>query len=162
LYPEHAAELFSGVPVGTPVRIINQPVSVGDRGDLLYLSVARPVEDYPSQGSLLKQAVDALIRYKNQQNAPKIDWHRVQEVVDARLFMPVAVSIEAPSLDQVIASIKPEKYDFEPYGIEANSGALPELLRQTGAVDQESAVPEGPDNFMNLDYSPAEKPWPID
>lgn len=121
LYPEHAAYLFPAVPVGTPVRIINQPVMVGERNNLLYLSVFEPVGDYPDdQGSLIAQAMDAVALY----GAP-VDWDRVEQVVAARRFVPIPVSVGAPSLDDIIASIKPEKYDFEPYGVEANQGLPP-------------------------------------
>jgi len=122
LYPEHAAALFSEVAVGTPVRIINQPVMVGDRGGLPYLGVFEPVDGYPAdQFSLLAQAMDALTLY----DAP-VDWQRVEQVVAARRMVPIPVSVGAPSLDDLLASIEPETYDFEPYGIEANQGMPPD------------------------------------
>jgi L,D-transpeptidase ErfK/SrfK len=125
LYPEHAAYLFPEVPVGTPVRTINQPVMVGNRGDLLYLSVFEPVDGYPEdQGSLLTQAMDALALY----DAP-VDWKRVEQVVDTKRIVPIPVSVGAPSLDEILALITPEKYAFEPYGIEANDAMPPDLPR---------------------------------
>jgi L,D-transpeptidase ErfK/SrfK len=125
LYPEHAADLFQQLPVGTPVRFINQPVMAGIRGDLLYLGVHEPVDEYPgNQGSLLVQAMDALARY----DAP-VDWKRVERVVDAKRIVPIPVSVGAPSLDDLIALIKPERYEFEPYGIEANDAMPPDVPR---------------------------------
>jgi len=122
LYPEHSAILFEAVPVGTPVRFINQPVLAGARDDLLYLSVFEPVEGYPGdQTSPIEQAMNALALY----DAP-VDWDRGEQAVDARRMVPIPVSVGAPSLDDLIASIKPEKYDFEPYGIDANQGLPPE------------------------------------
>jgi L,D-transpeptidase ErfK/SrfK len=126
LYPEDAAYLFPAVPVGTPVRIINQPVMVGERDGLLYLSVSEPVDAYPDDvDSLLLRAIDALALYKAQQDSAELDWDRVREAVHARRIVPIPISVGAPSLDDIIASIKPEKYDFEPYGIEANEGLPP-------------------------------------
>jgi len=125
LYPEHAATLFSEVSIGTPVRIINQPVMVGDRDNLLYLSVSEPVDGYSDdRGSLLTQTMDALALY----DAP-IDWQRVEQLVDARRIVPIPVSVGAPSFDDLIALIKPEKYEFEPYGIEANDAMPPDMPR---------------------------------
>jgi len=125
LYPEHAATLFSEVSIGTPVRIINQPVMVGNRDGLLYLSVFEPVDGYPDdQGSLLEQAMDALTLY----DAP-IDWNRVEQAVDAKRIVPTPVSVGAPSLDDILALIRPEKYEFEPYGIEANDAMPPDVPR---------------------------------
>ena len=125
LYPEHAAYLFPEVPVGTPVRIINQPVMAGNRDDQLYLSVFEPVDGYPdNQGSLLAQAMDALALH----DAP-VDWQRVERAVDIKGIVPTPVSVGAPSLDDLMALIKPEKYDFEPYGIEANDAMPPDVPR---------------------------------
>ena len=125
LYPENAAYLFPRVPAGTPVRIINEPVSVGYRGQLPYLSVSSPVGEYPGdQDSLLMRTIDAVSRSRNL-NWPTIDWDRVRQVVDARRIMPIPVSVGAPGLDEIIASIKPARYAWEPYGIEANDAAPP-------------------------------------
>src|SRR5512139_1258187 len=125
LYPEDAAALFPDLPIGTTVRIINQPVLVGARGSQLYLSVSEPADAYPDDvDSLLLRAVDAVALYTEQTPA-EIDWDRVREAVAAKRFVPIPVSVGAPSLDDIIASIKPEKYNFEPYGIEANQGIPP-------------------------------------
>ncbi len=130
LYPENAAYLFPEVPIGTPVRFINQPVMVGERKGLLYLSVSEPVNSYPDDvDSLLLRTIDAVALYQERRKTPKIDWDRVQEAVAARRFFPVPVSVGAPSLDEIIASIKPQPYDFEPYGVEANQGIPPEESR---------------------------------
>jgi L,D-transpeptidase ErfK/SrfK len=107
------------------VRIINQPVMVGDRDNRIYLSVYEPLGEYPGdQDKLLEQAMYALTLY-----AAPIDWNRVEQVVNARQLVPTPVSVGAPSLDDIIASIKPEKYAFEPYGIEANDAMPPDVPR---------------------------------
>lgn len=126
LYPENAAYLFDHLPVGTPVRIINQPVSVGYRNHQLYLGVSTPVGEYPGdQDSLLMRAIDEVSRTRSQE-WPNIDWDRVRQTVNARRVMPVPVSVGTPDLDDLIASIKPQKYDVAPYGIEANDAAPPD------------------------------------
>lgn len=130
MYPEHSAELFSLVPVDTPVRIVNQAVLAGSRGSELYLSVFDPVEDYPGgEESLVKQATDALMRYDRPPDAAEIDGDRLRKAVMARRFMPEPVSVGAPALERIIASIKPEPYAYEPYGVDANNAALPKASR---------------------------------
>jgi len=125
LYPENAAYLFPHVPTGTPVRIINQPVMVGYRNHQLYIGVSTPVGEYPGdRDSLLMRTIDEVSLTRNRE-WPTIDWDRVRQAVNARRIMPIPVSIDAPDVDQLIASIKPETYDFEPYGIEANDAAPP-------------------------------------
>jgi L,D-transpeptidase ErfK/SrfK len=127
LYPEDAAGLFAAVPVGTPVRIINQPVLVGERDGQLLLGVSEPADAYPDDvDSLLLRAIDAVAQYKARQKAvPEIDWDRVREAVAARRHLPVPVSAGAPGLDDIVASIEPQHHDFEPYGVEANQGLPP-------------------------------------
>ncbi|GAB4222980.1 MAG: L,D-transpeptidase family protein [Gammaproteobacteria bacterium] len=45
MFPEHIAELFAQVPVGTPVHIINQPYKVGWYGDEMYVESHPPFND---------------------------------------------------------------------------------------------------------------------
>ena len=142
LYPENAADLFSQLPVGTPLRIINQPVSAGSRDGQLFLGVAEPVEDYSDSGStLFQQAIESLQPYAVQQKGPGWDLDRVQLAVESRQFVPVPVGVDTPSLEQITASISPERYDFEPYGIEANNGVTPESPRPSGASDRADEKP---------------------
>jgi L,D-transpeptidase ErfK/SrfK len=49
LYPESIANLIRRVPVGTPVRIVDEPVRAGWRDDRLYVEVD-PAGDGPSSG----------------------------------------------------------------------------------------------------------------
>jgi len=45
LYPEDIEALFNKVPVGTPVRLINQPFKAGWLAGILYLQVFPPLEE---------------------------------------------------------------------------------------------------------------------
>lgn len=132
LYPENAAYLFPRVPVGTPVRIIDQPFLVGERAHVLYLSASKPVTEYPDdQESLQNRAVEAVIRYEKQHEGPlpEVDWNRLQQGAEAGRIIPIPVSVGAPTIDDIIVSIKPEKYEYEPYGIDANDAAPPTTTR---------------------------------
>lgn len=128
LYPEDADALFRSLPVGTPVRIINAPVLVGERDGVLYLSVSEPTDAYPEDvDSLLLRAIDALAQYREQHGEiPEIDWDRVRQAVAAKSFLPTPVSIGAPSLADIVASIPAQPVEFEPYGVEANQGLPPQ------------------------------------
>ncbi len=53
MYPEDIAKLYPLVNVGTPVRLVNQPVKLGWIGDDLYMEVHQPLdEDRMSYGEL--------------------------------------------------------------------------------------------------------------
>lgn len=45
LYPEDIEALFEKVPVGTPVRLVNQPFKVGWLAGILYLQIFQPLEE---------------------------------------------------------------------------------------------------------------------
>jgi L,D-transpeptidase ErfK/SrfK len=127
LYPENAAYLFPSVPVGTPVRIINQPFLVGERNHALYLSVSRPVDEQGIQKSLPDRATEAVILYMVQYEGPlpKVDWNRIKHIAETQNLIPTPISAGAPTIEQIVASIAPEEYKYAPYGIDANSAAAP-------------------------------------
>ena len=58
MYPEDIPRLYAAVPVGTPVRVVNQPQLFGWRGDTLYFQ-AYPVleDDRRDHDALLDQAL---------------------------------------------------------------------------------------------------------
>ncbi|MBX3617399.1 L,D-transpeptidase family protein [Nitrosomonas sp.] len=61
MYPEDIVGIFNNVPVGTPVRVVNQPRLLGWRGEDLYLQ-AYPVleDDKRDHGQLLKKSLRAV------------------------------------------------------------------------------------------------------
>jgi L,D-transpeptidase ErfK/SrfK len=58
MYPEDIVGIFNNVPVGTPVRVVNQPRLLGWRGDDLYLQAYPALEDDKrDHGQLLKKSL---------------------------------------------------------------------------------------------------------
>ena len=57
MLPEDIEHLFSQLPVGTPVNIVNQPVKAGWYGGKLYLEVHPPLEEYPGDRGAVVEAV---------------------------------------------------------------------------------------------------------
>jgi L,D-transpeptidase ErfK/SrfK len=129
LYPEDAAELFPMVRRGTPVRIINNPVTAGRRHGKLYVAVFEPVADYPHAESLPTRAVAALVPYLPHRADPllssAIDLQRVQAAVTRRSGIPTPVSSGVPPLDRMLAEIRAQPYTLPPYGAAANTGVAP-------------------------------------
>ncbi len=91
LYPEDIATLFQQIPVGTKVRIINQPYKAGWSGGQLYVEVHPPLaEQFLAEGfnlTALRQAVDGALAG----HPATVDWERVKEVALEHLGIPVAV-----------------------------------------------------------------------
>ncbi len=91
LYPEDIAKLFPQVPVGTKVRIINQPYKAGWRGEKLYVEVHPPLaEQFFAEGfnlTTLRLTVDAALAGRS----AAVDWERVKEVALEHKGVPVPV-----------------------------------------------------------------------
>ena len=81
LYPEHIERLFRTVPVGTPVRIVNQRYKAGWHNGALYFEVHPPLEGPHSEAERGKTPmVEALTSAtKTVPNYP-IGWDRVDEL----------------------------------------------------------------------------------
>lgn len=92
MYPEDIVSMFSQVPNNTPVRIINQPVKVGWRGDELYLEVHAPLEEdvelARSLGEIAFDRVHAAIGSR----AVSLDTRELREAAARRDGIPTVVA----------------------------------------------------------------------
>lgn len=92
LYPEDISRLFHDVPVGTPVRIINQPYKAGWYHGVLYFEAHPPLEeDRTAMRDNLTPAVGVVLA-ATRQRAARIDWDKVTRAAVAARGIPVAVS----------------------------------------------------------------------
>jgi L,D-transpeptidase ErfK/SrfK len=95
LYPEDIAILYDSVPLGTPVRVVNQPVVLGWSGDTLYAESYGVLED-DRRG---EHAVPRMPKGKSigalwqriKAHQPEIDWDRVRDVATQARGIPVPV-----------------------------------------------------------------------
>jgi L,D-transpeptidase ErfK/SrfK len=129
LYPEDAAYLFARLRVGTPVRIVNDPLAVGARKGRLYLSASPPVADYPGAPDFLTRAVLAVVQYEGAHGGvhDPVDWNRVLHAAQAKRYAPAPLSPPANPLDVALAPQAETAYRFAPYGVDANDAAVPAL-----------------------------------
>lgn len=91
MYPKDIESLFLQLPVGTPVRIVNQPYKIGRLKGTLYLE-AHPhlAEDQSAREDQYSKVVNLLIAAVGQ--APsEIDWNQIRTVIGARNGLPVVV-----------------------------------------------------------------------
>ena len=98
LYPADIERLFREVGVGTPVRVVDQPVAAGWSGDALYVEVypsksqteqidtERPITPDPARG------VRAVVTAAAGPDAGAVDWAAVNEAAWQRTGMPVRVA----------------------------------------------------------------------
>ena len=91
LYPEDIQRLFNEVPVGTPVRIVNQPYKAGWSRGVLYLETHPLLEENKAYDNNLTPAIRTVITATRTRSA-RVNWERVtRNAIEARGF-PQAIS----------------------------------------------------------------------
>ena len=87
-------ELAKIAPVGTPVRIINEPYKFGVRDGKIYLEAHAPLDDHgePSVVDKHTQVINALLKRDDLKDDTRLDWDAVREVVAAEDGLPVEIA----------------------------------------------------------------------
>ncbi|BCL76335.1 hypothetical protein JHS3_20710 [Jeongeupia sp. HS-3] len=127
LYPEDAAELFAQLKIGTPFRVINQPVLVGDAEGKTWMSSFDPVAEYPGEPTPAEWA-ERLLDQRTLDAAlagQPFDPERKQRLLDAPTALPVALNDSSVDPGAVLSAMPAEAYDLPPYGAGANDASLP-------------------------------------
>jgi L,D-transpeptidase ErfK/SrfK len=92
MLPEDIARLFERVAVGTPVRIVDQPVKAGWLDGVLHVEVHPPLEeDTTRQADLFRHTLE-LVYARLTERPAVLDAAALRDAVDARHGIPVAVS----------------------------------------------------------------------
>jgi L,D-transpeptidase ErfK/SrfK len=111
LYPEDILQLYDLVPVGTPVRVVNQPFVFGwHRGDL-YLQAFGSLEGDRRDGQtatreLLERAMGPDIQKQLQERNEQVRWDLVLELARDPQGIPVAITDSNAGLGQVLANAR--------------------------------------------------------
>ncbi|MBV8783402.1 MAG: L,D-transpeptidase family protein [Gammaproteobacteria bacterium] len=150
LYPEDIAQFFDMVPIGTQVRVVNQPVLFGWRDGRLYLQPYDVLEDDARDWKKAqKKLLTTSLASRLQQHHAQVDWDRVSALTRDPLGLVVpldseggaeAVIAAAPRVQNVLAqgsswdgrsdlpmdeaSFKQMLSEIEP-GTEAEGGGTP-------------------------------------
>ena len=93
------------VPVGTSVRIINEPYKFGIRGGKIYLEAHTPLDDNgePSIVDKHTQVINALLQREDLKDDARLDWEVVREVVAAEDGLPVEIAAPREQVASVVA-----------------------------------------------------------
>jgi L,D-transpeptidase ErfK/SrfK len=113
LYPEDIARLFAEVPVGTRVRIINEPYAVGFRDGQLYLDAHKPLEEDDLTWGKRFAALERALEAKAGGGSIAVDWRRARKVAEGARGIPVSISAGGPDLEGVLAAAP--RVPSEPY-----------------------------------------------
>jgi L,D-transpeptidase ErfK/SrfK len=91
MYPEDIERLFKEVPVGTPVRIVNQPHKAGWLGGVLYLETNPLLEEDMAEEDNLTPAVRAVVD-ATRTRPVRVVWDRVMRHATEARGIPLAIS----------------------------------------------------------------------
>jgi L,D-transpeptidase ErfK/SrfK len=78
LYPEDIERVFHSVPVGTPVRLVNEPFKLGLSNGRLYLEVHPPLEEDRKKFETRFAQVVQLISRRYGNHAVSLDWQSLR------------------------------------------------------------------------------------
>jgi L,D-transpeptidase ErfK/SrfK len=103
LYPEDIARLFPEVPVGTPIRIINEPYQAGWRNGELYLEVHQPLAEDAKRWNGSLKPLEQVVAKKAPASPDKVNWERAGIIAREARGIPVPVTYGSPDLDELVA-----------------------------------------------------------
>ncbi|WP_286784977.1 MULTISPECIES: L,D-transpeptidase family protein [Pseudomonas] len=91
---QNVLELAKMAPVGTPVRIINEPYKFGVSGGKIYLEAHQPLNDHgdPSHVDKHTAVINTLLQRQDIAANQQMDWEIVREVVAAEDGLPIEVA----------------------------------------------------------------------
>jgi L,D-transpeptidase ErfK/SrfK len=110
LFPEDIAQLYDMVPVGTQVRVVNQPFVFGWHDGQLYMQAFDVLEDdtrdwKKAPKKLLSKALATNIQKQLKAHDEQVNWDEVSTLSHDPRGVPVPISLADGSLDQVLASV---------------------------------------------------------
>jgi L,D-transpeptidase ErfK/SrfK len=92
LYPEDIARLFPRVPVGTQVRIINEPYLAGWRDGQLYLEAHEPLAEDAKRWNGSLKAMEQAVARKTADGSVEISWDKARTVAREARGIPVPIA----------------------------------------------------------------------
>ncbi|UVJ42425.1 L,D-transpeptidase family protein [Pseudomonas sp. LS1212] len=107
MFNNNVLELAGMAPVGTPVRIINDPYKFGLSAGKVYLEAHTPLDDKgdPSVVDKHTAVINALLKRADLNNNLRMNWDTVRDVVAAEDGMPIEIAI--PSQAPMVTSVPP-------------------------------------------------------
>jgi L,D-transpeptidase ErfK/SrfK len=109
LYPEDIEEFFNMVPVGTQVRVVNQPFVFGWRDGELYMQPFDVLEDdardwTKAQKKLLTRSFAARLRQQVHGHHEQVDWSVVANLARSPRGVPVPITGSGATVEEILAA----------------------------------------------------------
>ncbi|WP_432823544.1 L,D-transpeptidase [Trichloromonas sp.] len=90
LYAQDIQDLFSRAAIGTPLQIINNPIKVGRKNDILFLEVHRDLQENDDE---LKKEIVRQARVLNWSGT--LDWDGIERILKENRGIPFPISFAA-------------------------------------------------------------------
>ncbi|TLZ10164.1 MAG: LysM peptidoglycan-binding domain-containing protein [Gammaproteobacteria bacterium] len=109
LYPEDIEQFYDLVPIGTQVRVVNQPFVFGWRDAQLYMQPFDVLEDdtrdwAKAQRKLLSSSLAARLQRELQAQKERVDWSLIASLASNPRGVPVPITDSAATMEQVLAA----------------------------------------------------------
>lgn len=110
MYPAHIEALYSQVPVGTSVTVVDQPLKLGWNRGNIYLEIhpsGVEIDELEETGKFVARPIPGLsdvVREFGREKTPHVDWPTVDLVNSHRRGVPVRITFD----DRAMASHLPE------------------------------------------------------
>src|ERR1700683_923306 len=108
LYPEDIEQFFTMVPIGTEVRVVNQPFVFGWHEGQLYMQPFDVLEDDTREWAkaprkLLSRSLATTLQQQLNMQHQQINWAEVSELTHGPRGVPVPVTVSGAPLEQLRA-----------------------------------------------------------
>jgi len=91
--PDDIEYLFPQIPVGTSVRIINEPVKAGWNGGKLYIEVHPPLPEYPSDRGAMVERVNTVLGGLTAGRSVAVDNRVIEEALTQQTGLPQVITL---------------------------------------------------------------------
>ncbi|MGH8487407.1 MAG: SPOR domain-containing protein, partial [Gammaproteobacteria bacterium] len=144
LFPEDIDTLYKDIPIGTPVRIVNQPYLAGWRAGILYVEAHKPLD--PKRGAAAFEEQLRILLDKVASERGVIDWPRIDKLLDLGRGLPLPVERNQPDIEGALAAIPvsraasrpiltvPATVPSRPWYVQAGSFRNPHTARRVSAI----------------------------
>ncbi|MFH0350438.1 MAG: L,D-transpeptidase family protein [Chromatiales bacterium] len=151
LFPEDIDTLFKEIPIGTPVRIVNQPYLAGWRDGILYVEAHKPLDPKRGVSALRKKLRTRLDKIASERGV--IDWPRIDKLVDLGRGLPLPVERNQPDIEGALAAIPVSPAASQPiltatatvpsrpWYVQAGSFKSPHTARRVSAIIEHLGPP---------------------
>ena len=141
LYPEDIARLFPLVPMGTSVRIINEPYMAGWCDGQLYLEAHQPLAEDAERWNGSLEPMERTVAAKTNGQSIGVSWEKARAIAREARGLPLPIAPGSPELAELLAKA-PQVPSVPPWAVPVEEGA--EAVQDAASADELADNQVGP------------------